>query len=137
MPFLANEAQQVITSVNQAFDELATVAKSLNTDAYLNCLDKDNFTALNPDGSVTHSFEDFATTYRQQIAFCRQYNSLVFDNVKITPINATTAILVNQFTAEVVLESGDVVISKGAGTQVWTLSNDLWKLVSISSSIKS
>ena len=130
------ELEKVHTAVSQAFDELIIAAKLLDTSAYLNCLNKDNFTALNPDGTVTHSFEQFAATYCQQIAYCRQYNSLAFENVKVSPINETSAVLVNEFTAEVLLESGDVVVSKGAGTQVWQLAEGVWKLVHISTSIK-
>ena len=123
-------------SVNQAFGGLIEAAKSLDVGRYVEFFDKERFTALNDDGTVTHSFDEFENTYRQQISALVNYESLEFSNVKISVINSQTAILVNEFTASVLLKSGDVVTAKGAGTQVWAETDGAWKLVSVSGSSK-
>ena len=128
---------EIKNSVNLAFKGLAEAAKSSDVARYFEFFDKEKFTALNEDGTVTHSFGEFEKSYREQISSVENYQSLEFRNVKITVVNTDTAILVNEFRAEVVLKSGDVVTAEGAGTQVWAESDGNWKLVSVSSSSKS
>jgi len=128
--------RQVESEVSQAFKDLAVAAKSLNVDDYLAFFDKKQFTSLNDDGSVFHSFRDFEDLYRQQIPALEKYKSLNFANVKITVLNHSTAILVNEFTAEVVLKSGDTVSAGGAGTQVWSKTSGAWLLANVSASMK-
>jgi ketosteroid isomerase-like protein len=128
------EESNIIESVDQAFKGLAEAAKSLDVGQYSEFFDKAKFTALNADGTVTHSFEEFENTYREQISFLERYQSLEFSNVKISIINLQTAILVNEFSAEVKLKSGEIISAKGAGTQVWSETDGEWKLVSVSSS---
>jgi len=127
---------QVESEVKQVFEELAVAARSLNIDDYLGFFDKKKFTSLNDNGSVFHSFSDFENLYRQQIPALEKYNSLEFTNVKITVLNNSTAILVNEYRAEVVLKSGDTVSAGGAGTQVWSKGSGVWLLVSVSGSMK-
>ena len=107
---------------------------SLDIVAYLGYFDKKKFTALNANGTVTHSFSTFENDIRQQFPTIKRYLSLEFSNVKITIIDQKTAILVNEYKADLVLQSGQEVSAYGAGTQVWALSDQDWKLVSISSS---
>ena len=134
---LANQTEiEIESEVNQAFKGLIEAAKSLNVDLYLSFLDKQKFTSLNEDGSVFHNFSDFENMFRQQIPFLEKYESLLFENVKITVINRSTAVLVNEYIAEVVLKSGDTVSASGAGTQVWSKESGSWKLVNISGSMK-
>ena len=124
-------------AINQAFKGLTEAAKSLDVNQYAEFFYKEKFTALNADGTVTHSFEEFINGYSEGISALESYESLEFKNVKITVANSTTAILVNEYDAVVVLKSGDKVSAKGAGTQVWSKENGTWKLVSVSSSSKS
>jgi hypothetical protein len=123
-------------SVNGAFKSLAEAAKSLDSEKYLSHFDRRKFTSLNEDGTVTHSFDEFAKVYVKQTESIAKYKSLEFDDVKITVVNESTAILVNTYIADVLLKSGQSVTASGAGTQVWTKNGDFWKLVSVSSSAR-
>lgn len=125
---------EITKEINQVFKGLAEAAKTLDVGEYAKFFDKERFTALNADGTVTHSFEDFINSYSEQISALKSYKSLEFKNVKITIINSTTAILVNEFDAIVVFRSGDEISASGAGTQVWSKVENSWKLVSVSSS---
>jgi len=136
MNFSEKQGNEIVESVERAFAGLAEAAKSLDVDKYVEFFDKEKFTALNEDGTVTHTFEEFIETYLGQISSVKEYQSLEFLNVKITVVNANTAILVNEFKAKVVLKSGDVIAAGGAGTQVWAESDGNWRLVSVSSSSK-
>ena len=60
--------------------------------------------------------------------------SLDFANVKVTVINPTTVILVNEYKQTMLLKSGGLVKQSGGGTQVWAKTNDSWKIVSVSAS---
>jgi hypothetical protein len=134
MQLSESELEKIKRSVERAFEELAEAARSLEHDEYLKHFDRENFTALNADGTVALSFEEFENMYRQQVAVLKSYESLEFSNVKITVINPQTAILVNEFEASVLLKSGEVVSASGGGMQVWTETEGNWKLVSVSSS---
>lgn len=133
-PLSKQQEASIIKAVNQSFDGLVEAAKAFDFDRYLEYFDKERFTALNEDGTVVHSVEAFENLYREQFAIPEKYQSLDFSNIKITVINHTTAILVNEFKAEVLLTSGDVVFASGGGTQVWSLMKGVWKLVNVSSS---
>ncbi|WP_164078396.1 nuclear transport factor 2 family protein [Alteromonas facilis] len=127
---------QIEAEVYQAFEGVAVAASSLNINAYMAFFDKKKFTALNFDGCVFHELSDFESYYRQQIHALEKYNSLEFTKVKITVLNRCTAILVNEYIAEVVLKSGDSLLAGGAGTQVWSKASGGWKLVNVSASVK-
>jgi len=131
-----NSELRIESEVKQAFKALAVSARSLNIDNYLGFFDREKFTSLNDNGSVFHSFSEFEKSYRQQIPFLKKYNSLEFTNVKITVLNNSTAILVNEYAAEVVLQSGDTVSAGGAGSQVWSKASGSWLLVNVSGSAK-
>jgi len=131
-----NDTEQIESEVNQVFAELVIAARSLDVESYLFFFDQQKFTSLNEDGSVFHSLSEFEDSFREQIPLLDQYKSLEFSNVKITVINSTTAILVNEYVAEVILKSGESVVAAGAGTQVWSKSSGVWKLVNVSSSSK-
>ncbi len=131
------EELEIHETVNQSFLGLVAAVKSLNAHSYYNYFDADKFTSLNEDGTVTHSFKEFKDAYDRQLPLIKKYKSLEFSNVKITVIDKNTAILVNEYDAEIVLQSGDSVFASGAGTQVWSHAATQWKLVSVSSSTKS
>ncbi|MDA8017939.1 MAG: nuclear transport factor 2 family protein [Thermoanaerobaculia bacterium] len=132
----SNAGRSVTEAVQHAFHGLAQAARALDHDRYFQHFDQAVFTALNADGTVTHSFEAFARDYRQQADFVQAYRSLDFHRVKITVIDAQTAVLVNEYRAQVILKSGQVVDAEGAGTQLWSRRTGTWKLVSVSSSAK-
>ncbi len=123
-------------AISQSFDGLVEAVTSLNVDRYYEFIDTDKYTGLNEDGTVTHTFMEFKKIYDAQIPYIKEYRSLEFSNVKITVIDKNTAILVNEYEAEVLLQSGDVVTGSGAGTQVWSNTTGQWKLVSLSGSTK-
>ncbi len=132
------EAQnnEIVKEVEASFGELIAAAKTLQAEPYLALFDAELFTALNEDGTVTHSLGEFAERYTQGIAHIKSYASLEFSNVKIMPINHTTAILVNEYKAGFILTSGEAITVAGAGTQVWSRRKDEWKLVHVASSAK-
>ncbi len=134
---LSNEdVNQINGAVNQSFSRLAAAAQALDADAYFEHFDKQRFTALNADGTVAHSFEVFEKATRQQFAALESYRLLEFSKVKISVINRSAVILVNEYQADVVLKSGEMVSAGGGGTQVWAYTDGMWKLVSVSSSVK-
>ncbi len=123
--------------VDEAFKGLALAARTVDIESYLDYFDNEHFTALNADGTVTHSMANFEAVARQSFAAIKSYSSLDFSKVKITVVNRTTAVLVNEYQAELVLTSGESLSAAGAGSQVWSKSADRWQLVSVSSSGRS
>ncbi|GJL96019.1 MAG: hypothetical protein DHS20C05_24240 [Hyphococcus sp.] len=130
------EREEIKSAVTQSFDGLVDAVLALDHDKYFSYFDTEKYTSLNEDGTVTHTFDAFKTTYLAQTAYLKEYKSLSFDNVKITVIDRANAVLVNEYEAEIVLTSGDAITAKGGGTQVWSKSTGAWKLVSVSSSAK-
>ena len=129
-------ADTIHMEISQAFAGLSDAVLKIDLDRYVSYFDKDKYTGLNEDGTVLHSFKAFETTSLPALQYIKSYNDLTFSNVKIDVIDKNTAILVNEYTAEVVLMSGDVVTASGAGTQVWSKRTGEWKLVNVSSSSK-
>lgn len=125
------------SEVTSAFEALVDSAQSLDLDRYFSLFDKPRFTALNANGTVVHGFEEFEAVYREQIQVVERYNSLSFEKVRLTLLTADVCILVNEYSAELVLKSGDVVSATGAGTQVWCKASGAWLLTHISSSDRS
>ncbi|MBV1909794.1 MAG: nuclear transport factor 2 family protein [Kangiellaceae bacterium] len=126
--------EQIESEVLEAFKDLSEAAESLDTERYFEFFDKEKFTGLNTDGSVWHSFDNLEVLILSGFPIIEQSISLEFNNVKVTVINPTTAILVNEYIHSILLKSGDEVQQLGGGTQVWSKTNGLWKLVSVSAS---
>ena len=122
--------------VETAFDNLVSATKSGDHDLYFSFFDATSFTALSANGSTLSSFERFKQIYEPQLGAVQAYNSLMFDPVHIQVIDPNTAILTNEYTAEVVLTSGTVVPASGAGAHVWSKSTGAWKLVHVSDAVK-
>lgn len=136
-PPLTNQEEEELTKeVDLAFEGLADASKTLDHEKYFSYFDTEKYTALNENGSVLHSFGTFKEIYQPQLAFIKSYQSLEFSNVKIDVIDASTAVLVNEYQATVTLTSGETVTASGAGTQVWSKRTGAWKLVNVSSSAK-
>jgi len=125
---------QIESEVLEAFKGLSEAAESLDTERYFEFFDKDKFTGLNADGRVWHSFDNFEMLISAGFPMIKRSLSLEFNNVKVTVINPTTAILVNEYRHSILLRNGDVAKQLGGGTQVWSKYNNVWKLVSISAS---
>ena len=127
---------EIYTEVNSAFQGLVDASKSLDHEKYFSYFDAEKYTTLNEDGTVLHSLDAFREMYLPQQKYIKSYQSLEFSNVKIDVIDASTAVLVNEYTASVTLTSGETVSAAGAGTQVWSKRTGTWKLVNVSSSLK-
>lgn len=127
-------SDQTIEEVVDRFRSLADAAESLDTDAYFNHFDERVFTALNEDGTVTHSFDAFREDYLAGTEAIIAYQRLEFKNVKVSVIDVHHAILVNEYEATVHLKDGSTAGFSGAGSQVWHKSNGEWLLVSVASS---
>ena len=129
-----NEEEKIKTDVYQAFQKLVEASKALDFDLYLSSFNQKKFSGLHADGTVMHSISDLEQTYRPGFEMVEKIEHLEFRNVKITVLNKTTAILVNEFQEVSLLKTGERIEGKGGGTQVWTKAEDEWKLVSVSSS---
>jgi ketosteroid isomerase-like protein len=129
------EKAQIEREVRAAFQGLAEAAEALDHDGYLAYFNREQYTSLNNDGTVTHDFATFSKDYLAQIAAVDRYESLTFDRVKVDVIHRDTAILVNEFKAVVFLTHGQRIEAAGGGTQVWARHGDgPWRLVSVSGS---
>lgn len=119
------------TEIKTVFEALvdATVSKDLR--GYYSFFDANAFSAISSDGSIIPTFEAFRVTYEPHLAAVQRYESLEFQAVEIRIINAETAILTNEFRAELVLVSGEHVSASGAGVQVWVKRGDRWKLAHV------
>ncbi len=132
----AQRENEIRTEVKAAFRGLAEASQTLDREKYFSYFDAEKYTALNENGVVLHSFDAFKEMYLPQLKYLENYQSLEFSNVKIDVIDASTAVLVNEYTATVTLTSGETVNAAGAGTQVWSKRTGSWKLVNVSSSTK-
>ncbi|MEM1093539.1 MAG: nuclear transport factor 2 family protein [Bacteroidota bacterium] len=130
-----DEAQAIEAEVRQAFQGLVEAARSLETAPYLAYLARDGFTAQ-LDGTVYSSYEAFSAMYAEQLPSIEAFLSLEFDNVQVSVLNRTTAVLVNEFTETIVLASGNTLNLAGGGGQVWTRVDADWKLIHISGSTR-
>ena len=136
MDLTNNTKAEIESEVHDAFNGLIEAFKSFDADRYLEYFDKEKFSGLNADGTVWHSMKDFKDLIRHGFSMIEKSESLEFYNVKITVINQTTAILVNEYKDSMLLKNGELIQQAGGGTQVWSKSNDMWKLVSVSASGK-
>lgn len=126
--------RQVEVEVLDAFKGLIDASTSLDSNRYFEYFDKVNFTGLNVDGKVWHSIKNLEDLIVPGFSAVEKSISLEFYNVKVTVINPTTAILVNEYKQSILLKNGNVVEHSGGGTQVWSRSESAWKLVSVSAS---
>lgn len=130
----ATDTQQIQTEVLEAFKGLVDACRALDARRYLDYLDKKKFTGLAADGRVWHAFKNIEDVISGGFAMIEKIVSLEFDQVKVTVLNPSTAILVNEFTQTILLKDGTSVEQSGGGTQVWLNTGEAWKLVSISAS---
>ncbi len=135
-PVSETDPQTLRDEVRGRFDSLVSAIRSLDSNRYFEHFDQARFTALNHDGTVTPAFDVFQHDFVKAFAGLKRYQSLEFQNLKISLIDANTAILINEYSATIELNSGAVTDVAGAGSQVWHKSADSWLLVSISSSAR-
>lgn len=125
---------RIEAEVIDAFKGLVAASEALDPRRYLAYIDRDRFTGLGADGKAWHGFEDLEQVISTGFAMVEKIVSLEFSNIKVTVINPSTAILVNEYKQAILLKNTDVVQQAGGGTQVWARSGNAWKLVSISAS---
>jgi hypothetical protein len=89
---------------------------------------------LSADGKTWQSIKNLEDVIGPGFAAVDKIDSLEFFNVKVTVINETTAILVNEYKQRIILKDKSLVEQVGGGVQVWSREDDDWKLVSISAS---
>lgn len=126
--------RSVEAEVLDAFKGLVDASTGLDANRYFEYFDKEKFTGLNADGKVWHSIKNLEDLIVPGFSAVEKSISLEFFNVKVTVINPTTAILVNEFKQSILLKDGSVLEQSGGGTQVWSRSESVWKLVSVSAS---
>jgi Domain of unknown function (DUF4440) len=125
---------KIESEVLEAFGGLVEASKSLNSARYLAYFDKEKFTGLNADGKVWHSIKGLEALIISGFPMVERSISLEFKNVKVTVIDPSTAILVNEYKQTMLLKDGNVVSRSGGGVQVWHQASGKWKLVSVSAS---
>lgn len=125
---------QIEAEVIGAFRGLVDASEALDSSRYFEYIDKDKFTGLSADGKAWHTFKDLENVISTGFQMVERIISLEFSNVKVTVINPSTAILVNEYKQTILLKNTDTVQQSGGGTQVWSKSENAWKLVSISAS---
>jgi hypothetical protein len=130
----AENAPNTKAEVLKEFEKLVVAARSLDHSTYIAFFDKNKFSSLNENGTVTHDLATFSAKVEESFSAFKGYDSLEFDNVKVTVIDSNMAILVNEFMATVILHSGNALSVAGAGTQVWSKHSGSWKLVNVSGS---
>jgi len=130
------EETKVKSEVKTEFEKLVNATKSRDHDLYFSFFEASAFTALTANGSTLSSFDAFKLIYEPQLGAVQSYNALNFDPIHIQVIDPRNAILTNEYTAEVVLISGEVVSASGAGAQFWSKSTGEWKLVHVSDAVK-
>ena len=126
----------VRNEVLEAFDSLAKAAKNLDTDAYFKHIDSERFSGLDAGGHTWQSIDDLRALIEPGFNAVAKVDSLVFEQVKVTVIDANNAILVNEFEQQLTLKNGEQLALAGGGVQVWHRSDKTWHLVSISASNK-
>jgi hypothetical protein len=125
---------QIEAEVIGAFRGLVDASEALDSNRYFEYIDKDKFTGLSADGKAWHTFKDLENVISTGFQMVERIISLEFSNVKVTVINPSMAILVNEYKQTILLKNTDTVQQSGGGTQVWSKSENAWKLVSISAS---
>ena len=125
---------QIEAEVIYAFRGLVGAAEALDASAYFDCIDQEKFSGLSADGKAWHSFSDLETVITNGFDMVQKITFLEFSNLKVTVINPLTAILVNEYQQTILLKNGGTVQQSGGGVQVWSKSDDGWKLVSIGAS---
>ena len=122
--------------IEGSFNDLTEAAKTLDYERYFSFFDEGDFSVLNADGTTLSTFKAFKSAYLPQLKLIKGYKYLEFDPVNITVIDFHNAILVNEYSAEVILSSGEVVTASGAGVQFWSNRTGEWKLVHVSDATK-
>jgi hypothetical protein len=130
------EAGSIESAILKQFESLVDASKKRDKEGYFAHFDEEKFIGLNSDGTNWNSLNDLKPLVETGFDMIARINSLDFTNVKISVIDANTAILVNEFNQEMVLTSGETVVVSGGGTQVWSKTSGSWKLVSVSASDK-
>ena len=134
MNTLPTDRMRIEEEVMQAFGGLVEASKALDASRYLTFIDREKFTGLSADGKAWHSIKNLEDLVVAGFPMVEKILSLTFQNVKVTVINPTTAILVNEYQQTILLKDQNTVKQSGGGTQVWSRRDDAWKLVSISAS---
>lgn len=135
-PLDANQKLKIEAEVKAAFESLYKAAQNLDADAYFNHFDREKFTGLNADGTVWQSIAPLEKIIRPGYKWVTRVDSLTFSNVKITVLDAQTAILVNEYEMQMTLKKGNTMTDAGGGSQVWSKRSGRWLLVSVSASAK-
>lgn len=120
--------------VIHAFRGLVDASEALDASRYFDCIDQDKFSGMSADGKAWHSFSDLKNVITTGFAMVEKIVFLEFSNVKVTVINPLTAVLVNEYKQTILLKDGGAVQQSGGGVQVWSKTDDGWKLVSIGAS---
>lgn len=132
MPVSPETPASAEAEVRAAFKGLVEASQALDARRYLDYIDKETFSGLSAEGTVWHTFEDLEKVISTGFPMIEKIVSLEFSNVKVTVINPSLAILVNEYKQSILLKDASTVHQAGGGTQVWYKAGHAWKLVSIS-----
>lgn len=130
---MTTASNPIEAEVMSAFQGLVDASIALDAQRYFSFIDREKFSGLSADGKAWQAFTDLEQVIAGGFPMVEKIMSLEFANVKVTVINQTTAILVNEFQQALMLKDGTVVRQAGGGAQVWCYGG-AWKLVSIAAS---
>jgi hypothetical protein len=128
------DINKIESEVLEAFAGLVAASKALDPARYFDYYDKEKFTGLNADGKVWHSISGLEKLINAGFPMVEKSISLEFKNVKVTVIDVSTAILVNEYKQTMLLKDGNIINRAGGGVQVWHQSGGKWKMVGMSAS---
>lgn len=120
--------------ISAAFKGLVHASLALDPERYFAYVDREKFTGLSAHGKVWHCATALEELIYSGFPTIEKIMSLEFSNVKVTVLNPSTAILVNEYQQTILLKNQSIVKQAGGGTQVWSRSGSRWKLVIISAS---
>ena len=133
-PLQSDALASIEAEVINAFNGLVEASEALDSSRYFEYIDRDKFTGLNADGKVWHGFKELEQLISTGFQMVERSVSLEFFNVKVTVVNPTTAVLVNEYKQTSLLKNKSTVQQSGGGMQVWHKSEGKWELVSIGAS---
>jgi hypothetical protein len=122
--------------VLNAFEQLISASKNLDTQAYFQLFDGQHFVGLGGNGSNWQSLEELRAIVESGFQAIERIDSLEFDRVKVSVIDEQTVLLINEYDQALTLKNGASIHAAGGGVQVWSKRKGEWKLISVSDSAK-
>lgn len=119
-----------------AFESLVLASRTLDSEKYFKHFSGEKFVGLNSDGSNWNALHELQPMIESGFAAVDKIESLRFTNIKVSVIDANTALLANEYEQTMRLMNGKLISSSGGGLQVWSKHSGHWLLVGVAASNK-